>query len=319
MSVRGALRRAAGRSRFVRQSHDTTLAARAAWRAWPKPVLPADRLLPAWPNEGPEPTFPNLVSQACTDMQIRSLAYREWVDRLHMPNVQFHRKQWEWFYIAQALEEAGVIRDGASGIGFGVGTEPLGPWFASQGCRILATDHPGGEHAESWSSTGELAHSLADLNERGVCDQATFEERVRYQPIDMRDLSSIDERFDFAWSSCAFEHLGSIDAGLRFLEQHLDLLKPGGIGVHTTELNVSSTEETLDHGGTVLFRRPDLERFAARIADRADVAPLNFHLGVNPNDRYVAPAHHFSWVVLKYAFNGHVTTSFGLIVRKKPE
>jgi SAM-dependent methyltransferase len=312
-----SLRKLAGRSRLTRQAWDTARAARDAWQAWPKPVLPADRLFPPWPNEGDEPTFPGLVSQACTDMQVRSKAYRAWGERLRVTDVYVHRKQWEWFYIAQALEESGAVRPGARGIGFGVGTEPLTPWFAAQGCAIVATDFPGGEHAADWSSTGELAHSLEDLNADGICDPDDFARLVSFRPVDMRELPSFDEPFDFAWSSCAFEHLGSIADGLQFLEDHLDLLKPGGVGVHTTELCVSSATDTIDHDPTVLFRRSDLERFAERIAPKAEVAPLNFHLGGNPNDRYIAPQQGFTNVMLKYAQGEHVTTSFGLIIRKR--
>lgn len=317
MPVGRSLRNLAGRSRLARHAYDTARTAAAAWRAWPDPVLPPDRLRPPWPYEPPEPTFPGLVSQACTDQQLRSKEYRAWGDRLRVRDVYVHRKQWEWFYIAQALEESGVVQPGASGIGFGVGTEPLTPWLASQGCRIVATDYPGGEHAADWSSTGELAHSISDLNAEGICDPARFEELVGFLPVDMRELPSFDEPFDFAWSSCAFEHLGSIAEGLRFLEEHLDLLRPGGVGVHTTELNVSAATATIDHAPTVLFRRSDLERFATRIASRAEVAPLNFHLGSNPNDLYIAPQAGFTNTMLKYAMGAHVTTSFGLIIRKK--
>lgn len=317
MPVGGALRNLAGRSASLRRLRDTGRTAREAWRVWPRPVLPADRLFPPWPYEGEEPTFPGLVSQACTDLQIRSRPYRAWAEKLRVPDVYVHRKQWEWFYVAQALEESGAVRPGASGIGFGVGTEPLTPWFASQGCRVVATDHPGGEHAHEWSSTGELAHSLTDLNADGICDPVDFERLVSFVPVDMRALPSFDEPFDFAWSSCAFEHLGSIEEGLQFLEHHLDLLKPGGVGVHTTELCASSATETIDHDATVLFRRRDLEAFAARLADRAEVAPLNFNLGSEPNDLYIAPHHGFAYTMLKYSMGDHVTTSFGLIIRKK--
>ena len=37
-----------------------------------------------------------------------------------------------------------------------------------------------------------------------------------------------------------------VEAGLRFLEDSLDCLKPGGVAVHTTELNLSSNEETME-------------------------------------------------------------------------
>ena len=67
----------------------------------------------------------------------------------------------------------------------------------------------------------------------------------------------------------------------------------------------------------MLFRRSDLEGFARRIAPKAEVAPLNFHLGANPNDHFVAPQGEWTPVMLKYAQGEHVTTSYGLIIRKR--
>jgi SAM-dependent methyltransferase len=317
-SVPDRLRGLARRSDLARRAHRSAAAAARTWRTWPNDGIPArDGHLAPWPSEGEDPTFPGLVSQACTDMQIRAQPYRVWGERLRVRDIYVHRKQWEWFYIAQALEEAGVVHPGASGIGFGVGTEPLTPWFASQGCRVLATDYPGGEHADDWSSTGELAHSLGDLNQEGICDPEAFERLVSFLPVDMRKVPDLDDRFDFAWSSCAIEHLGSIKEGLEFLRDHLKLLRPGGVAVHTTELNISSDDRTIDHAPTVLFRRSDLERFVNELAPVADVAPLNFNLGDTPNDRYVAPPHGFTNTMLRLAVGDHVTTSFGLIIRKK--
>ena len=41
-------------------------------------------------------------------------------------------------------------------------------------------------------------------------------------------------RFDLIWSCCALEHLGSPEAGLKFVRHTLGLLEPGGVSVHTT-------------------------------------------------------------------------------------
>ena len=46
-------------------------------------------------------------------------------------------------------------------------------------------------------------------------------------------------RFDLVWSSCALEHLGTPQAGLDFIMRTLDLLEPGGLAVHTTELELT--------------------------------------------------------------------------------
>jgi hypothetical protein len=65
--------------------------------------------------------------------------------------------------------------------------------------------------------------------------------------------------YDFLWSSCALEHLGSLDAGLDFVVNAMDLLKPGGTAIHTTEFNLSSDDETLTSGPCVIYRRRDID------------------------------------------------------------
>ncbi len=305
----------AARARHLARRAERSLrAARSAWVGGngahpPKPDIPP------WPLEGPGPTFPGLVSQPCTDAQIRTEAYRAWGERLRTPEIYVHRKQWEWFYIVQALDEAGVVRPGGRGLGFGVGEEPLAAWFASQGCSVVATDYPGGEHADAWASSGELATSLSQLNSGGVCPDELFHERVSFRRVDMRDIPADLEGFDFTWSSCAFEHLGSIDDGLRFVVDQLRTLRPGGVAVHTTELNVSSATDTTETGPTVLFRRQDLERLADQLRAAGHQITCTFHTGDYPNDRWVDVAP-FTNTHLKIRMGEHVTTSFGVLVRK---
>jgi hypothetical protein len=270
---------------------------------------------PPWGRDGPEPVFPGVVCQACTDNQMRIAPYRIWGERLATPDVYVHRKQWEWFYICQALYERNVLVPGARGIGFGVGTEPLTAWIAAQGCSVMATDYPEGEHAADWSSTGELAYSVGDLNSAGICPPDDFAARVTYQPVDMRDLSGLHGPFDFAWSSCAVEHLGSIEATLTFLVDHLALLAPGAISVHTTELNLSSLTDTVDHAPTVLLRQGDFYELQRRLRGVGELAPFNWNTGDNPNDRFVAQDASAN-TQLRFRVDDHVTTSFGIIITK---
>lgn len=308
---------AARARQLARKAERSIRAARSTWvngngsvpAASPRPPMPP------WPLEGPGPSFPGLISQPCTDAQIRSEVYRAWGDRLRARQIFVHRKQWEWFYIAQALEESGVVGPGARGLGFGVGEEPLASWFASQGCTVLATDYPGGEHAAAWASSGELATSLSQLNGDGICADDVFAERVSFRRVDMLELPDDLADFDFTWSSCAFEHLGSIEDGLRFVVDQLRTLRPGGVAVHTTELNVSSTTHTLEAGPTVLFRRSDIERLARDLTAAGHRISCTFHTGDYPNDRWVdVPP--FTNTHLKMGMGEHVTTSFGVLVRK---
>ena len=124
--------------------------------------------------------------------------------------------------------------------------------------------------------------------------------------------------YDFCWSSCSLEHLGSIDAGLRFIERSLDTLKPGGIAVHTTEFNLTSDTRTIKKGGTVLFRRRDVEEFARRTTKAGhEVLPITFDQGDQPEDQIVDVPPYAADIHFKLALGQYVTTSFGLAIRKK--
>jgi hypothetical protein len=126
------------------------------------------------------------------------------------------------------------------------------------------------------------------------------------------------KRFDFNWSSCSFEHLGSIGKGLVFLENQLETLRPGGWAVHTTEFNISSNDKTLDSGDTVIFRMRDIEAFAARIRKKGHfVEEFDYSLGGLPEDFQVDVSPHTQEVHLKLQIGEYVVTSIGIIMQKR--
>ena len=265
---------------------------------------------------GTEPSMTNVISQLATHAQVESDTYREWVARLRLPLIR-HRKYWEFSFIMQALAEHDMLRAGRSGLGFGVGKEPLTAMMASLGCNVLASD-ASAEHAiaAGWKNNDEHASGLEGLNEAGICSNAAFAERARFRVIDMNHIPADVRGFDFCWSSCAFEHLGSIDQGLAFVESSLDCVVPGGLAVHTTEFNLSSDERTVERGETVLFRRRDVERLAQRLRASGHRVDVNYHPGYGELDRHVdVPPYqrnrHVKLMVARF-----VTTSFGLIVQK---
>jgi SAM-dependent methyltransferase len=256
-------------------------------------------------------------SQMCTAYQMGEPIYAEWCHRMgSAPGL--HRKQWEFVFILRALDYYGALREGARGLGFGVGVEPLSSLFAAAGCRIVATDlaqHD--ERSQVWDNTQQLGANLDQIFQTHLCDRAAFYEQVSFRPVDMNAIPADLRDFDFTWSSCAYEHLGSIEAGLTFFENSLACLKPGGIAVHTTELNLSSNKNTLDTGTTVLFRRRDFETLARRlIAAGHDVIPITFDSGDSELDRVIDMPPYSVDSHLKLALLRWVSTSFGMIVRK---
>lgn len=266
--------------------------------------------------EGPA-TLHAITSQTCTAAQFEEPEYREWTNRLDEP-AKLHRKQWEFVWILQALEAHGMLRSGARGLGFGVGLEPLPALMAGRGCEIVATDLPGDDaRVREWTGTGQHLAALVQLRRPRLCRNKLFDQRVTYREVDMNHIPGDLRGFDFTWSACALEHLGSIAAGLNFIRNSVECLRPGGLAVHTTEFNLTSDGDTVDNQGTVLFRKRDFERLAADLtAQGHKVSPLRFDLGDRPLDRHVDMPPYSHDEHLKLALGRFVTTSFGLIVRR---
>lgn len=266
-------------------------------------------------REGPA-SMVDPVSQGCTAAQMVEPVYNEWCARIGEPP-RFHRKQWEFCYIARVLEQAGMLRPDRRGLGMGVGVEPLVALFASFGARILATDlEPEDAADKGWVATNQHAQGKAALNQRNLCPPDVFEANVDFRFADMNAIPDDIGSFDFVWSACAFEHLGSIKAGHEFIMNAARLLKPGGISVHTTEFNCSSNDKTLNNTSTVLFRRRDFEKMARDLMAEGFEVTLNFDMGDQPLDHHIDMPPYAVDNHLKLELAQWVTTSFGLIARR---
>lgn len=256
-------------------------------------------------------------SELCKAKDIQSEWYRRWCTELdETPN--FHRKQWEFLYVAQALWERGCLAPGKTGLVFAAGTEPLPALFAKHGCRILATDiFPEIGIEKGWNN-GQLCFGVEQLNERGICPDEQFKELVTYKAVDMNAIPDTLKDFDFNWSSCSFEHLGTIELGCSFLKNQLKTLKPGGWAVHTTEYNISSNDETQDNNETVIYRQRDVDAIVAELrAEGHFVEELDYSFGGLPEDFRVDVHPHLQDVHLKLQVDKYVVTSMGLIIRKQ--
>ena len=258
-------------------------------------------------------------SRICTQEQFDTEAYAYWCEQFKQ-SPKLHRKQWEYVFICKVLHERGLLAPGRRGIGFGVGTEPLPALFARFGCEIVATDLGLDEAAElGWVAGNQHAQGIDVLNSLDLCPPDEFRQRVSFRVEDMNAISpDLHGGFDFTWSSCCSEHLGSIEHGLRFVEESLELLKPGGIAVHTTELNLSSNDDTVFEGGCVIFRRRDIDRLAQRLTAQGHRICLDYSEGDGPADRHVDVPPYKQDIHLRLLLEGFVSTSIGLIVQKAP-
>ena len=244
--------------------------------------------------------------------------YKHWCDQLsEAPN--FHRKQWEYVFIMQALWERGCIAAGKKGLVFAVGNEPLPAMFAGFGCNILATDiFPEKGVEMGWDNGNQLCFGIESLNTRQLCNDEDFNKLVQYRPVDMNDIPEDLTGFDFNWSSCSFEHLGTLEKGFQFLKNQLKTLTPGGWAVHTTEYNVSSNDETQENNDTVIYRQRDIEYIVNELRREGHfVEEVDLSLGGLPEDFMVDTEPHQQKVHLKLQVDKYVVTSIGLIIKKK--
>lgn len=253
-------------------------------------------------------------SRVCRQIDLESDALRQWIEPMK-EGFHYHRKLWEFCYIAQVLSERGVLVPGNRGLGFAVGLEPLPALFAKLGCRILGTDLGSDTVDPGWTSTGQHAASVAALNSRGICTEAEACERLEFQFVDMNRVPDDLKGFDFLWSSCAIEHVGSLELSKRAVLNMMKCLKPGGVAVHTTEYNVLSDGATVTEGNSIIWRRRDLVELGESLrAAGHTLAPLELESGNLFADYYVDEQPYKSHPHLKLRLFEYVATSVGIVI-----
>lgn len=262
----------------------------------------------------------NMLSSICTAEDIESFEYKSIIQNVLKEQVRYHRKQWEHVFIVKHLQDKARL-PGSRGLGFGVGKEPLSSLFASFGSKILATDLPtSSSDSEIWNSTSQYSSSLSDLYIERLINHDEFIRHCTYQPLDMNDFGAIPSSYDFHWSSCVIEHIGSKKAAFSFLVESASRLNPGGLAVHTTELCMQPDNRGIDQPGCCVFTVEDLEVLSLTLED-ADIGcrlkplvisqsahPLNYHIDTPP---YSDDLH------LRLLLLGIFVTSVGLIIEKE--
>ncbi len=278
------------------------------------------------------PTFERVVSQVVSAAQFSEPAF-ERMRRIMFPrDVRIpwganhatvdvpHRKLWEFCYILRTAEQHGRLEPGLSAVGFGVGQEPIPAALASFGLSVLATDlDASADRSVAWAATGQHLSQSSALSRPDVISDAVLEEHVRTRPIDMNEIPDDLGRFDLVWSACALEHLGSPDAGIEFVIRTLELLEPGGISVHTTELELTSRAETADYGNLAVYCVADLDRLADSVRSMGFEMATNWYVSMDtPADRWISlpPYPHDDPAHLKLVIGESVSTSVGLLIRR---
>jgi hypothetical protein len=248
-------------------------------------------------------------------------SYRDLMENMRLP-VYPNRKRWEYWRIAETVFRY-VKAKNPKGVGFGVGKEHLPEFFASLGHKVLCTDGPVTDTTErEWQGTGQHASRLDDLH-HGLIPLDAFNKRATFREVDMLAIPKDIKGYDYCWSAGSLEHLGSLQAGLDFIERSLDCLKPGGWSVHATEFNLASIADpycpTVEGGSFCFYRTSDLQTFADRMTSLGHNAlPFVFEQGKHP-ENFLPDVHpyphgetHMSLIAA-----GHHVTSVLIAIQKK--
>ena len=278
-----------------------------------------------------EPRVRDLGWRPSTQADVESPWFAYWCSQLRIAPV-YHRKLWEYAYVLQALHDAGVVREGARGLGFGCGEEPIASYLASRGVEVTVTDlDPARAKGLGWIETGQHTTAIEQAFRADLVSRELFDRRVKLEYVDMNEIpTNLEGRHDFCWSICALEHLGSIEGGVRFVERSMDTLRPGGVAVHTGEFSYLEGDALIDRGHTVLFQRRHYEELHRRLRRRGfQVGKVDFDPGKGPLDLFIdVPPYPWNEAGalfgqlgvdighLKVSVEGVASTCFGLIARK---
>lgn len=259
-----------------------------------------------------KPSLERIVCQACTADQFHEDHYFRLAREIHQ-EPKFHRKQWEYIYILRALEQFDLLRPGITGLGFGCGKEPIAVVMAKNELNVVVTDIPPLDCSDShWGSREAM-----DLFYGGICSEEKYKKHVSFRAVNMNDIPDDLGTYDFVWSCCALEHLGSLKHGIDFVLNSTKCLKPGGLAIHTTEFNISNNGDTLESQGLSLYRGRDFVELQNQLIEAGcSFLPMNFYIGNLPEDKYIDLPPYKQDVHLKLMIDGFILTSFGVVLRK---
>ncbi len=264
-----------------------------------------------------------IKSQAIQYKDFESDWYKKWSILLRQESglnksQKYHNKAWQNAIILQALSERGYLKEGKKALGFGVGKERIPSALARLGVKVTATDQDFKNGKKGGWDNGQLTRSKNDLNGHGISSKQEFDNNVEFENCDMTSINKkFIAKYDIIWSNCALGHLGTIEAGLKFIEKSLDCLNPGGVAVHTTETNIVSNTDTIEAGGTVIFRRSDLVELFYRLrALGFKCAPLSLDFGSSPEDQQISFHPYNKDPIIKLNAGGYLLSQMVIIIYK---
>ena len=152
----------------------------------------------------------------CTQGSMEGEGFKYICESLLKESQRYHRKQWEMGYILDMLNKHDKLD---KGLGFGCGREVIVPVFAAMGINLTVTDL-GFEEAKSkgWVTTDQHSSGLEDFIR--FCPNVCTEDQLKgltYRTVNMNDIPLDLVDFDFCWSACSLEHVGSLEKAKRFI------------------------------------------------------------------------------------------------------
>lgn len=203
------------------------------------------------------PTLASPVSQVGTAAQLREKAAAPWL-RLLRDEPPSDPARWQAVYTLEALRRYGMLEAGARGLGLGVADGPLPAILASHDVSVLVAP-PSETMVE-----GEAAF-LDGLRRPHLGDARRFEQNVTAQSALLTPLPPEFVNFDFLWSTDAIGQLGSVRAGLAFIEDAMACLRPRGLAVHSFPYDLTQREPG---GDDSVAQRRHVERIALILVSR---------------------------------------------------
>lgn len=169
---------------------------------------------------------------------------------------RFHRKQWEFAKIFQALQKHGLLQEDKIGLSVGGGNERILYSIANHVKKLIVTDLYSTETMWDCAKTDD-PDTFIKMNKPFEVDDS----RITAIPMDMRKLYFGDNTFDFCYSSCAIEHIGTFDDFVQHFNEVNRCLKEGGYYIFTTEFHFG--EETIESPNNYIFSPEYLEKIIA--------------------------------------------------------
>jgi SAM-dependent methyltransferase len=215
----------------------------------------------------------------------------EWQEtrrEMHLRN-DLHRKPWEFIVGAMGLNRLNLLRKDAIALGLGCASEIPIFHFANKIKKVIATD-------VCYQVETPYGHGNLELLRMDACENV-FD----------------DGMFDFVFSFCAIEHFPRERVKDVMLNVER-VLKPGGVAVISTELNMGNIS------GSDMFTECELYEYLIDSTEMALIENIDFRVSKslvnNPLDvTHGAPKDVYPHIVLK--IHEFVFTSIILFLRRK--